>query len=150
MGCIIAVLSVFFYSVYGDDRAILRGDDDTVAEMEAPCMLAPVFGHLGYILTLSPLLCKTYRMSKIFNNSKLKRVTIKDKDLVNMVAGMVSVWVVLLIVWMVADPPTPKVQTVDDEQWVACETDGALSMILLALDGFILLWGSYLCYEVRN
>lgn len=64
------------------------------------CMTWIWFLGLGFVLFFAPLVIKTWRVHRIFNNRVLSRIiVIKNVDIALLVGGLVVLEIVLLIVW---------------------------------------------------
>jgi len=114
------------------------------------CTAAPWFQHVGFSFMYGSLLLKTWRVSLIFKIKNAKRVKIEDAGLLRRLIPIVVTYIVLLVIWTVADHPrSEQFKTKDDLKFTAC-SENWWNHALLILDILLLLWGIHLCYTVRK
>ena len=58
------------------------------------CVMGPWIGMIGFGVFFVPLVVKTWRMSEIFNNKKMKKIRIENSTLMGLNAG----WIALIVV----------------------------------------------------
>jgi hypothetical protein len=99
------------------------------------CMTWVWFLGLGYTLFFTPIVVKTWRVHRIFNNRVLSRViTIKDKELMIYVAGGVVGELAILIAWTIYSPERLLTQPVPgtvDQVLQLCTTDNGRDQPLI-------------------
>ena len=73
-------------------------------------MAAPWLYSIGFTLTFASLFAKTYRVSMIFNNKKMAKITITTQDLFMGMAAMLLVdGIILLVSQTKANPSYSKI-----------------------------------------
>ena len=85
------------------------GEPPTVSETHAVaiCMSVPWLGFIGFTVTFSALLAKTWRVNRLFNNKvEHARIQISEKDVLGPFAILLIGNIVVLICWTVLDPLT--------------------------------------------
>ncbi|XP_065062644.1 probable G-protein coupled receptor CG31760 isoform X3 [Rhopilema esculentum] len=121
-----------------------------IAPSAEVCTAAPWLQHVGFILMYGSLLLKTWRVSLIFKIKNAKRVTVSDLGLLQRLAPLVAAYIVLLVIWTVADNPTEiEYKTKDGLKFQTC-TENWWHHSLLLLDILMLFWGIHLCYTIRK
>ena len=125
--------------------------------LDMACQAQPFLFSLGFGVMYSALLLKSWRLAKLFNNRKLRRLFISDARLLAYQAVVVTVVVSLNLIWVLADPLTwdrfPLAY--DAHSGLVIESHGlcafpnaATSMIPLV--SMIFLYGVYLIYISRD
>eukprot|EP01097_Dermamoeba_algensis_P009289 TRINITY_DN6505_c0_g1_i1.p1 TRINITY_DN6505_c0_g1~~TRINITY_DN6505_c0_g1_i1.p1 ORF type:complete len:245 (-),score=41.85 TRINITY_DN6505_c0_g1_i1:59-793(-) len=109
-------------------------------------------GHLGFILSLSCLFAKTWRISEIFRNTELGNIPIiHDRDLFMIVLPINAVAIIYLIIWSTVGKPEARVYQADKKEYVSCRlAQSNWTYGVLAGEGLLLLWGTWLSIQVRN
>lgn len=80
IGCIASTATIIPLS--SDDGGVdLSSNPGLQASLDTNCMAAPWLYSIGFTLTFASLFAKTYRVSLVFNNKKLKKITIKTEDM---------------------------------------------------------------------
>ncbi len=123
------------------------------------CMSTVVLYSVGFVLTYSSLACKIYRVKKIFNNPKMKKVTVTAGQLIMVIGVCLAIDLAIIIAWFATSPLvyTRKIIGRDDYGSPLASTGQCVSgnstvfLALLATFQLILLiWGCVLCYQCRN
>jgi len=97
IGCIVEVASIIPMSF--QENVV-----DSTAALDAACMIFPWLFFVGFALIYAPLLVKTYRIYRLFNNKKLIRFTITNSDLLRIEAiGFVPV-ILFMALWTALSP----------------------------------------------
>jgi len=96
-GVTISTISIFFFSRSSTDP-------DDVDSLSTTCMLIPWFLSIGTSLTFSSLFAKTWRLGKIVNNSKMKRMIVTDMHVAFWVCLSVTGDIIIMICWSLIDP----------------------------------------------
>lgn len=111
--------------------------------LDVSCMMVPWLFVIGFVISFSSLLSKSWRINKLFSNgAKFKRVQVRVIDALFPLAILSAVNVTLLTLWTILSPmrwERVKVDSFDDfgrsiESYGLCVTDGSMaSNILLTL-----------------
>jgi len=112
------------------------------------CMARIMIPSVALTVILSNLFVKTWRVWRIFDNKRLKRVVITNWDLIKVIVGLVMVDVVAFTVWFSIDPPDAQPQFGD----LVCYSEFRDSF-LVAIQGYkflLLCFGAFLAYGIRN
>eukprot|EP00004_Rigifila_ramosa_P006697 TRINITY_DN1761_c0_g3_i1.p1 TRINITY_DN1761_c0_g3~~TRINITY_DN1761_c0_g3_i1.p1 ORF type:complete len:1039 (-),score=298.59 TRINITY_DN1761_c0_g3_i1:161-2905(-) len=120
---------------------------------ESLCLARIWMSFLGYIIFLSNLFVKSWRIWRIFDNKSAKRVVITNSTLLMFFALFLAVDVVLLGIWSIADPPQPNILFGDPSSWTCASSSATGSIFSLALYGYIyllLVFGAFLAFSIRN
>eukprot|EP00753_Platysulcus_tardus_P014749 PLAT4443.5.p1 GENE.PLAT4443.5~~PLAT4443.5.p1 ORF type:complete len:1083 (-),score=544.47 PLAT4443.5:164-3412(-) len=120
------------------------------------CAASIWLGILGYACMFGSLFAKTYRVHRLFNNRRLRKVSVRDVDLLRGLALVLVVELLLLTALQtgggfIADAIVPN--RADIVWYTRCGVaDGAVNMIplLAAVNLLPLLVGLYLAWQVRN
>lgn len=109
--------------------------------------------QLGFAMIFAPLFLKTYRLSRIFTQEKLMAVSLPNCYLFGFLVAIMAVVVTWLALWTTLGQPEPTVSVSADglSQFTKCRSKEAFwSIAMILMDGFALLYGVLLCYQVRN
>jgi len=120
------------------------------------CILRMWIPPLAFVIMLSPLLAKTWRLMRIFSLSTFKVEPIPISALVIIVSALTSVQIIISIVWTILG--SSKVVIVNDIHnpkyaFVTCEHTKAnkiASYVTYAYNGLLILIGCYLAFKVRK
>merc|ERR1712196_12737 len=125
---------------------------------DSMCVAIPWLGHLGYTFLYVPLLIKTHRISRVFNNKKLKKRVITDADCFKKIGMYTGVIIIYLAIWTATD--SPRKGSYDDagaselNRHEICQMDasgdGTFLAAGLAVQGLALLWGVSLAVQTYN
>ena len=116
------------------------------------CRLFPFLLTTGYILALSALFTKSYRVLLLFVSAKLTTVTLTDGTMLFPVFVLLLMETVLNLCWLIADPLV--LVTYDASSvlpYHACGGPHAVAFVSasVAFNGAIALWGVYLAVRIR-
>ena len=165
MVCMSTIIPLMQQDNHLSERAIHDYDETEghISKNEAldvSCQLQPFIFSLGFGIMYSALLLKSWRLAKLFNNRKLRRLFISDARLLAYQAVVVTVVVSLNLIWVLADPLTwdrfPLAYDAHSglviESRGLCESpNAATSMIPLVSMIFLsLIYGVYLIYISRD
>jgi hypothetical protein len=121
---------------------------------DATCILQPWFLTYAFSITQSAIITKTWRIYRIFGNSKLmssKRLH-TGVLLRNMfIAALLQS--VILIVWTILDPPKPTAFFINEnEAYLECSSNQGpiYHGILIGFNGALLLFGCWLASKTRH
>jgi len=123
------------------------------------CMLRPWMFNLGFTTAFASLFQKIYRVWRIFDNPKLKKVKVTTGMLLFRILCLVLVEVIILAVWQIADPyQATEVTTTDPMAGAVTSTVcasktnmGEFCPMLLGLWKVLLvLYGVFLSVKTRH
>ena len=117
------------------------------------CRLFPFLLTTGYILALSALFTKSYRVLLIFVRHQLHSMALTDGAMMGLVFVLVSSETILNLVWLISDPLT--LVTFQDSSvltYRACGGPHATAFVSasVAYNGLIALWGVWLALQIRH
>mmetsp|Transcript_14045 Transcript_14045/g.28833 ORF Transcript_14045/g.28833 Transcript_14045/m.28833 type:complete len:864 (+) Transcript_14045:93-2684(+) len=144
------VLFAFFMGMVNITSILETGE-----HTDGACMLREVAFHIFFTLGFGAILCKIYRVVAIFSNIKLKKIVVRDIDLLGNMAKLVLVDAIILVAWSVIDPPLATIETetvkgISFEQIVCKSDNGSFSMLAYVYKIVILLFGMNMAYRSRN
>jgi len=141
------------------------GVDEDTSHANAACMTFPWLYSFGFVLLYSSLFAKSWKLGRIVNNKKLRRVTISNVFLAKVILSLLLVDTIILLSWTLLDPLQWKrsvnftsknlrvglvtVSTVGrcvseyGKEWI-------FLFVLILVHFCILLGGTFLLYKVRN
>ncbi|RWS23121.1 putative G-protein coupled receptor-like protein, partial [Leptotrombidium deliense] len=114
------------------------------------CIVTKVTRHMGFCITYSALLLKTWRVSLTYRVKSAHKLKLTDKQLLQWLFPILLVMAIYLGTWTISAPP----QAIYIEDW-----NGLKFKICnynwwdhsIAIGEFLfLLWGIKVCYSVRN
>lgn len=116
------------------------------------CAALPWIGHVAFAVTYAPLFAKTYRISIIFNNPKMRKVSMTDKAVAKLAGLILLLFIILLTTWSLAGLPTVQADYFSDGvRYEQCHNPTPwFSWIFILLEALLLSWGSLLCYRVHE
>jgi len=131
---------------------------DLKVDNPAMCCFRLYLPTFGVIFMFSPLVVKTYRVYRIFNNPELRKLThLKDPILLKGVAFMLTIQIAFTIISIGAALPEP--QLVDSKSLssssetvrvVECTTSPYFIVLVLVYLSLLVLYGLYLAVATRN
>lgn len=76
---------------------------------EASCTVRDWLGFVGFVVAMSSIVAKTYRVDVIFRKRRrIKKVSITNVELIKYVVGIIAPIIILMIVWTILDRPQPS------------------------------------------
>jgi len=138
--------------------------DDQIASTrvcDITCMSTPWVMSLGFVMAMSALFSKLWRINKLFG-SKMRRMIVTERDAIAPFVGMFTSNATFLIVWTIVEPLQFVRVASKSEPWntygvCRSKTDGthgvvALVMMILvgAVNAFSLCLACYQAYQARN
>jgi hypothetical protein len=131
---------------------------------DATCTSAIWFIHVGYTLTLVPLIIKVAAVNKMMEAAReMRRITVKKKQLYNAVAVIIVPVVIYLATWSVVDPPRQEAEyslttsetaqgerIVDKTYYCNGGDSDAWRFSAVTWNVILLLMASVLAYQSRN
>ncbi|RZB40457.1 7tm 3 and/or DivIVA domain containing protein, partial [Asbolus verrucosus] len=114
------------------------------------CIATKWSRHLGFCITYTALLMKTWRVSLTYRVKSAHKVKLTDKQLLQWMVPILLVMLIYLGTWTLSDTPTAE-EIVDNEdlrfkQCVYNWWDHSLAIG----EVLFLAWGIRVCYNVRN
>ena len=134
----------------GGGRVINAGSDVS----DATCLLGTFLGHLCFVLVFSSLCVKTWRVHKL-TNSKMRRVRVTTKAVIEITAACIAVALVYLLVMMAVSPPKLSYLTVEADTssllYFKCsQSIPMMTSVLYVVECMSLLYGTRLCWATRK
>ncbi|GBG35250.1 Metabotropic glutamate receptor-like protein B, partial [Hondaea fermentalgiana] len=124
------------------------------------CAALPCFTAVGYVLLFGPLFVKSWRVSVLMNNSRLRSKKVSNWRLYRRLAALIVATVGLLAVMLLVDPPKPQTSSkpVDDADgnvhlvpFETCAVEsGTLGMLVILLLGLMTAYGCFVSYQIRH
>ncbi|GAB6023026.1 hypothetical protein CHUAL_007117 [Chamberlinius hualienensis] len=114
------------------------------------CIATKWTRHLGFCITYSALLLKTWRVSLTYRVKSAHKIKLTDKQLLQWLFPILLVMVIYLSTWTVSSPPT-SIYIVDynNLHFKQCTYDWWDHSLAIG-EILFLLWGIRVCYTVRN
>lgn len=114
------------------------------------CVLTKWTRHMGFCITYSALLLKTWRVSLTYRVKSAHKLKLTDKQLLQWLFPILLVMAIYLGTWTVSSPPTGQ----DIKDWRGlrfkiCEYNWWDHSLVIG-ELLFLLWGVKVCYSVRN
>jgi len=129
------------------------------SNLDRACQAYPFLYSVGFGLSFSALFVKTWRMVKLFNNRRFKRLKITDWMLLKYQFAIIGAIVISNIVWLVVDPLVWKrVSVAVSDSGEVAESAGICTMSgnvyyaigpLLGIMILLLMIGNYYTYKGR-
>ncbi|KNE68404.1 hypothetical protein AMAG_13060 [Allomyces macrogynus ATCC 38327] len=119
------------------------------------CHSSSVVLTIGYELVFASALVKTYRIYRIFDNTRINKGGVKSKDLFRKIAVILAVQVLLFIIWIAAFPVSPTLVTTKFSQYYECRPAnfaghwGVLG-VSFVFNFALLFLVCYFAYKTRN
>jgi len=115
------------------------------------CMARIWLPGLSFSFVFSNVFVKTWRIWRIFDNKAIRKVIIKDSELLTSSFCLIAVEAIALGFWSYEDPYHPKVVFGQPSTYICTSTN--LSVYLLAQEGWKLInlvFGVFLVWSTRN
>ncbi|KAF9141012.1 hypothetical protein BGX30_005623 [Mortierella sp. GBA39] len=132
----------------------------TVMGLDIPtkftCMARPLALDVGFVLVVSNIVAKNFRIYRIFHNIYVTKRVIRDSHLLKIVGTILSSNLVIMAAWFIKYPPALRQIVLRDftSYWSCDNLDGSNSTpffaVLLAYNAALLLIATYLAYKNRN
>ncbi|KNE65531.1 hypothetical protein AMAG_11146 [Allomyces macrogynus ATCC 38327] len=135
---------------------ILASDFILIGVPSSPaCHASTVVFTFGYEMVFASAIVKTYRIWRIFDNTRISKGGLKSQVLFRNVAMVMAVQAILFIIWMAAFPVWPALVTTKTSLYYECRPTNfaghwAIVGLSFAFNGVMLLLLSYLAYKTRN
>ncbi|XP_052286949.1 gamma-aminobutyric acid type B receptor subunit 2-like [Dreissena polymorpha] len=150
LGCVLCYVTVF----------IRPTENITIAT----CQARVVCFCLGFTITFGALFTKTWRVYRIFTNKKLLKRTIKDIQLLAIIAVLVLLLTAILIVWQIFSPFEVKPYELENQKDVVGNDEEVRFFVhtciskqstyfewtIFIIEGMMLTFGAFLAWETRH
>jgi len=161
LGGLLSILTIVPLALQDDDKMIMIDPSGNYPVLDAACAAAPFLYSFGFIILYSSLWLKTWRLGKIFDNPKLKRIFITNRKMQTYQAVILIIILALNVVWIAVDPlKWERVVVRTDARGNVLESYGrcnsvegkALALLapLAAILVLSLMYGIYLIYQSRR
>lgn len=123
---------------------------------DTSCMLRPWLLHLSVTLMFGGLFVKIWRVSVIFNNKDLRRISITNRRLYFLMLKLLLADVGLLLLWTLMSPSIAVESVmlhpgVGEVNHVECETEESTVRLIAAIyKGGLIMYGVYLAFITRH
>lgn len=116
------------------------------------CKSAMIIGHVSFVSIFGSLFLKTYRIYKIFNQSKVLHVVkINNTHLTVILLALVTILCTILGFCMGFMKLTPNLLVVDEVSYIECSTDNSVWIwAILSIELMFTVYGTYLAIKVAN
>jgi hypothetical protein len=120
------------------------------------CALRIWLPPIAFLLIVTPLIAKTWRLWKIFNLSDFKVTPVPLSTLIIMVTALVLVQIIICVFWISMGTVQPElVNDLNDktQAYVLCKANLAnriSSYVTFGYIGLVLVVGCYLAYKIRK
>uniref|UniRef100_A0A0P5ZVZ6 G-protein coupled receptor n=1 Tax=Daphnia magna TaxID=35525 RepID=A0A0P5ZVZ6_9CRUS len=120
-------------------------------ELNTPaCVATKWTRHMGFCITFSSLLMKTWRVSLTYRVKSAHKLKLTDQQLLQWMVPIMLVATVYLGAWTASDPPTGEfILTGPTMKFTQC-TYNWWDHSLAIGEVFFLMWGIHVCYSVRR
>jgi len=114
------------------------------------CIATKWTRHMGFLLTYSSLLLKTWRVNLTFRVKSAHKLKLTDKQLLQWLFPILLVMIIYLAAWTLSDPPQ-GIYILDSEGLKFKQCSYGWWDHSLALGEFLfLMWGIKVCFSVRK
>ncbi|CAB9531529.1 acid type B receptor subunit 2 [Seminavis robusta] len=154
MGCIVMATAIFPLSMQGKE---------STPQLDKACMSIPWLLFLGFVISVSAILAKTWRLEKLVGSAHgMRRVKVKARDVMKPFIALMVWNVAMLIGWTIVSPlkyvrtPTNNFDIFGRslESYGRCESSDSwvylFAGLACAANTCGVLFAAYKCYEVRN
>lgn len=124
---------------------------------DASCKALPWLLSTGFSLIFSCLASKTWRVYRLFYNSKLRAVSLSQWPLFTFLFVSCAILWGLLVIWSAVDPPVARLVVPDVNRpvlnYYTCHTGTAgkiLLIVILASEGVLLVASAIMAFRVRS
>jgi hypothetical protein len=149
-GVFIAAFSILTRSLQGQGNSE-RGND-------MGCMATAWLLSMGFIVVMSALLAKLWRINKVIDGARaFRRTTISAGSAAKNFSILFVLNFILMLVWTLVDPMQYDIHVAEGQSWKlygTCNNMGAAGWTFLGLtvgiNFCVLLWALYEAYKARN
>ncbi|KAG0217465.1 hypothetical protein BGX33_010476 [Mortierella sp. NVP41] len=119
------------------------------------CIARPMTLNVGFVLVVSNIVAKNFRVYRIFHNIYVTKRVIRDSHLLKIVGTLMSINLAIMAVWFVKTPPRlQQVIMPDFTTYWDCSSQSDEStpyfVVLFVYNVSLLLIATYLAYRNRN
>ncbi|KAF9113786.1 Metabotropic GABA-B receptor subtype 2, isoform C [Mortierella sp. AM989] len=119
------------------------------------CIARPLTLNVGFILVVSNIVAKNFRVYRIFHNIYVTKRVIRDSHLLKIVGVIMTVNLAIMVIWFATTPPTLEQVIMEDlTTYWDCSSQAGESTPFFALlfiyNVVLLLLATYLAYKNRN
>ncbi|KAG0370591.1 hypothetical protein BGZ54_005496 [Gamsiella multidivaricata] len=119
------------------------------------CIARPLALNVGFVLVVSNIVAKNFRVYRIFHNIYVTKRVIKDSHLLKIVGSIMFGNLIIVVVWFLKAPPTlEQIAMPDFTLYWTCNNAGGDSMpffvIIFVCNAALMLVATYLAYMNRN
>ncbi|GJJ68283.1 gamma-aminobutyric acid type B receptor [Entomortierella parvispora] len=119
------------------------------------CEARPFTMNVGFVLVVSNIVAKNFRVYRIFHNIYVAKRVIRDSHLLKIVGAILAVNLIIMGVWFVKTPPKLQQVTMSDfTTYWECNSQAGEStpyfVVLFVYNVSLLLIATYLAYMNRN
>ncbi|KAI1318459.1 hypothetical protein EDD11_006544 [Mortierella claussenii] len=119
------------------------------------CFARPFTLNVGFILVVSNIVAKNFRVYRIFHNIYVTKRVIKDSHLLKIVSTILVINLAIMAIWFIKTPPTLQQITMEDftTYWDCNSQTGESApffVLLFVYNVALLLLATYLGYKNRN
>ncbi|XP_045115440.1 probable G-protein coupled receptor CG31760 [Portunus trituberculatus] len=114
------------------------------------CVATKWTRHLGFCITFSSLLMKTWRVSLTYRVTSAHKIKLTDKQLLQWLTPILLIMLVYLGAWSLSATPSAEVKAADSGlKYMQCKYDW-WDHSLAAGEVLFLIWGVKVCFSVRK
>ncbi|KAK8390569.1 hypothetical protein O3P69_010333 [Scylla paramamosain] len=114
------------------------------------CVATKWTRHLGFCITFSSLLMKTWRVSLTYRVTSAHKIKLTDKQLLQWLTPILLIMLVYLSAWSLSATPSAEVKAADSGlKYKQCKYDW-WDHSLAAGEVLFLMWGVKVCFSVRK
>ncbi|CAJ1956725.1 unnamed protein product [Cylindrotheca closterium] len=136
-------------------------DDEIVSQesSDIACASTPWLLSLGFIVAMSALFSKLWRIQRLFKATEMgRRVNVGVKNVLGPFAVMFVLNCTVLLTWSIVSPLRFQRESVEGEPWNSygiCQSDDktfgtAMTAVVFIVNAIPLFGASYMAYRVRN
>lgn len=119
------------------------------------CIAQPLTFNVGYILVVSNIVAKNFRVYRIFHNIYVTKRVILDSHLLKIVGTITAINLAVMVAWFIKTPPTLQQVAMEDftGYWECYDQEGESAPFFAALLMYnigLLLVATFLAYKNRN
>ena len=119
------------------------------------CIARPFTMNVGFVLVVSNIVAKNFRVYRIFHNIYVTKRVIRDSHLLKIVGSILAVNLIIMAVWFIKTPPTLQQNIMEDfTTYWDCNSQAGKSapffITLFIYNVALLLLATYLAYRNRN
>ncbi|KAF9215188.1 Phosphoacetylglucosamine Mutase [Podila verticillata] len=119
------------------------------------CVARPLTLNIGFMLVVSNIVAKNFRVYRIFHNIYVTKRVIRDSHLLKIVGTIMFVNIAIMAIWFSKTPPTLQQVTMGDlTTYFTCNVQSGTGTpffaVLFTYNVALLLVATYLAYKNRN